>query len=400
MQPRTGAAHGADARIRIGMIGCGQRGRQHLHVLRRLQADGESVEIAAACDVYDPSLDEARALTGCRTYRHWRDLLDHPGLDAVIIAAPDHWHAAMGIAAVQAGKDVFCETPMALSVEEAAAFRKVVRDSGRVVRFNVPQFHDPRWRAVQNFVRWGAAGSVRWIQCNCGNSRGAAASNADAADFMPERLDWEGFLGPAPSRPFSADRFFDWWKYWDYSHGVCAPLLFNHLAVILHALGDAAPLLVSSAGGIFAHGEQETPDAVLSNVECAGGTTVVLVAGPANGSAPITVIRGRDACVELRGDVLRVTPERERRRPVRIGASETSAVQKIAGKKEYSAPEKTLKHWIDAVRTRSGDGCNVDTACHAQTALCMAMDAYRRGVAIRAEDENSAAVTNGGQAVI
>ncbi|HEX72914.1 MAG TPA: Gfo/Idh/MocA family oxidoreductase, partial [Candidatus Hydrogenedentes bacterium] len=265
MPHRTGVARSVapSMRIRVGVIGCGQQGRKHLRTLRWLQEDEKSIEIAAASDVYDRALDEARALTGCRTYHHWRDLLAHPGLDAVIIAAPDHWHAAMGVAAVQAGKNVFCETPMALSVEEAMAFRDAVRASRKTVWFNVPEFFNPRWRAVQNFVRWGAAGPVRWIQCNCGNSRGAAASNADAADFMPELLDWEGFLGPAPAQPFSADRFLGWRKYWDYSHGVCASLLFNHLAVILHALGDVAPRLASSAGGVFAYGEQETPDAVL-----------------------------------------------------------------------------------------------------------------------------------------
>ena len=203
MPHRAGFARNIEppTRIRVGVIGCGHRGRQHLRVLRRLQAEGQNIEIVAACDVYDRALEEVRALTGCRTYHHWRDLLAHPGLDAAIIATPDHWHAAMGIAAVQAGKDVFCETPMALSVEEAAAFRHVVHDSDQIVRFNVPEFYNPRWHAVQNFVRWGAAGPVRWIQCNCGNSRGAAASNTDAADFMPELVDWEDFLGPAPPQP-------------------------------------------------------------------------------------------------------------------------------------------------------------------------------------------------------
>mgnify|MGYP005842612317 FL=1 len=384
MHRRACAARGVTPSmpIRVGVIGCGQQGRKHLRGLRRLEESGKNIEIAAASDVYVPALESARALTGCRTYHHWRDLLEHPGLDAVIIAAPDHWHAAMGAAAVQAGKDVFCETPMALSKEEATAFRDAVRDSDRIVLFNVPEFFNPRWRAVQNFLRWGAAGPVRWIQCNCGNSRGATASNADAADFMPNLLDWEGFLGPASSQPFSVDRFLGWRKYWDYSHGVCASLLFNHLAVILHALGDVAPRLASSTGGVFAHGKQETPDAVLSNIECAGGTTVVLVAGPSNSNAPVTVIRGRDACVDLRGDVLRVTPERQRTQSAHPGRDTTAPTRTTEGKEENILADKTLRHWIDAVRNRAADGCNADIACHAQTALCMAMDAYRQTLAI------------------
>jgi len=130
----TGLFHsaGAGGALRLGLVGCGRRG---LELLSQLSAIPSPTHIVAAvCDVHRGRRARARALSGALDCAHWRDLVQRSDIDAVIVATPDHTHAVISIAAMEAGKDVYCERPMALDIEEARAFCECAARTGRVVQ--------------------------------------------------------------------------------------------------------------------------------------------------------------------------------------------------------------------------------------------------------------------------
>src|SRR5881392_2936957 len=115
----AGKIAGANDRVNVGLIGCGGRGR----LVAKLMREVPNVEIAAVCDVFDPQAAAAqeRAGPGCRSYRDFRNLIEQKGVDAVVIATPDHWHAIPAVLACQAGKDVYCEKPLSWRIAEGRA---------------------------------------------------------------------------------------------------------------------------------------------------------------------------------------------------------------------------------------------------------------------------------------
>src|SRR6185312_13749769 len=122
---------GANDRLRVGIIGSGGRGRYLTAQFKELGAN-----MAAVCDVYEPNLQAGlkEASTGAKSFRDYRKLLDDKSVDAVIVATPDHWHARMVIDAVEAGKDVYVEKPLAHKIDEGFRIIEAVRRTRRVVQ--------------------------------------------------------------------------------------------------------------------------------------------------------------------------------------------------------------------------------------------------------------------------
>ncbi|MBE3070121.1 MAG: Gfo/Idh/MocA family oxidoreductase, partial [Planctomycetes bacterium] len=172
----SAAARGADGavapagRITVGLIGIGAMGRGHLG---RLVAD-PIIRLAAVCDVDRLRRDDAKrgteeayaaaaggAYRGCAAYNDYRELLARPDIDAVVIATPDHWHAVQSIDAARAGKDVYCEKPVSLTIDEGRRLVETVRRGGRVFQTGTQYRSNPTIRRVCDFVRAGGLGRVR-----------------------------------------------------------------------------------------------------------------------------------------------------------------------------------------------------------------------------------------------
>ena len=156
-----GRAVAANDRIRVGVIGIGGRGTFHLQAALRRARDKGDVEVAALCDVYQARLDRAASRApGAKTYVHHQELLQHPGLDAVMIATPDHWHAPITLAALDKGLDVYCEKPMTHTLEEARVVRDRVRQKIRVMQVGVQALSWDRWHKIREVVQAGTLGKV------------------------------------------------------------------------------------------------------------------------------------------------------------------------------------------------------------------------------------------------
>ncbi len=362
---RTARASSANDTVRIGLIGCGARG---LELLERAKAHGGAV--TAVCDVFEPRRQRAEALAQARAHTDWRSVLDRKDLDAVIVATPDHWHAAMAVAAMESGKDVYCETPMAHTLEEAKAFRDAALRTRRVVQIGAERASHPQWAAAAELVRSGAVGTLVWSQGGYARP-GAAETPAprENAIATPATLDWQAFLGSSPAREFDPHRFYHWRNYWDYSSGAATEALYDKLAALLIATGERMPERVSAAGGVYTRDGREAPDTFVMSAEYPGGHTIVLASSMANDYGLPAVIRGERATLELRGDSIKIVPE--------LSNGEPAETIRVA-----SGPDH-LGQWLDCIRSRESCACDAALGYHATVAMTMAAEACRTARTLR-----------------
>ncbi len=212
-------------RIAVGVIGCGPQGRGDM----RNFLNEKNCRIVAVCDVKKDQLALAqRAVndhyqaTDCRTFHDFRELVARKDIDACLIATPDHWHVLAALAAVKAGKDVYLEKPLGLSLEADQALRKAVRKHQRVFQFGTQQRSGRMfWQACQ-LVRNGRIGQLRHINVWCPGSTPGGSRKVVAP---PAELDYDFWLGPAPEAPHTENLCTDqsalktWWFISNYTLG-------------------------------------------------------------------------------------------------------------------------------------------------------------------------------------
>lgn len=250
---RSVAADKPSDRLAVGFIGVGTMGRGHLggHL-------GESgVEVVAVCDVVKERLDHAveavekryadrvksGAYKGTRAYADFRELLAHPGLDAVVIATPDHWHAIPCVLAARAGKHIYCEKPLTHTVAEGrwiadeVAKAKVVFQTGSQQR---SEFGGHFRKAVE-YVWNGRIGTLKTVRIGVG---GPARPCDLPTQDVPPGTDWDAWLGPAPERgynevlcPKGVHKHFPAWRdYREYAGGQLADMGAHHFDIAQWAL--------------------------------------------------------------------------------------------------------------------------------------------------------------------
>ncbi len=250
---------GANERIGLGIIGCGNRGSADwTRFLAR-----PDVTPVAVCDVYQPYLDKGIQLSGgkAKAYKDYRRLLDDKDVDAVIIATPDHWHALQTVAACDAGKDVYCEKPLTLFVKEGAAMLAAARRHKRVVQTGSQQRSGAHYARAVELIRQGHIGEVHQVSVGFTRNVGAGFLPKDAP-VNASNLDWDMWLGPAPQVPFDPFRcLYNFRWFWDYSGGQMTNFGAHHLDIVRWALGARAPQSVAAFGGRYVVKDGgETPD--------------------------------------------------------------------------------------------------------------------------------------------
>ena len=193
----------ANEQIHLGFVGVGGMGRSHFNRL----IDRSDVHVVAACDADRKRQKDAQDYAAAKgqdvtTYVDFREMLDrHPSIDAVFVATPDHWHALAAIACMQAGKDVYCEKPLALTLGEGRKMVEAARRYDRVCQMGTMQRSDqPQFRHACELVTNGRIGTLEKVVCFFG-----ANPHADYVqdEEPPDYLDWDFYLGPAPWRPFN-----------------------------------------------------------------------------------------------------------------------------------------------------------------------------------------------------
>jgi predicted dehydrogenase len=273
--PAAGRA-AASERVRVAIIGLRSRGLDHL----KLFSAEPGAEVVAVCDVDDKMLAKAVAASPSsggespRTEKDFRRLLDDKSIDAVTIAAPDHWHGLMTVMACQAGKDVYVEKPASHNVVEGRRMVEAARKYRRVVLVGTQRRSSPWVAEAIGRVRDGSIGKVgmarAWIhQVRPGIGHGKPGP-------VPPGVDYAMWQGPAPDRPFYPNRFhYNWHWFWNWGTGELGNNGIHAVDVARWGLGVDAPVAVTSGGGKFIFDDdQEVPDTQVTTWEFPGACLV------------------------------------------------------------------------------------------------------------------------------
>jgi len=251
-------------KLQIGVIGCNGMGWSNTNSMLKM----DDVDLVAICDVDQNVITKRLAsYEKLRTnkptvYSDYRELIQNPEIDAVIIGTPDHWHCMPMVEAVQAGKHVYVEKPIANTIEECRLMVEAARNSGKIVQVGQWQRSGPHYRDAIDIVRSGKLGNIRLVKVWAyqGWMKPVKVLPDEAT---PKGVDYDFWLGPAPMRTFNKNRFhFNFRWFWDYAGGLMTDWGVHEIDIALFAMQVNAPLSVMASGGKLAYPDDasETPD--------------------------------------------------------------------------------------------------------------------------------------------
>jgi predicted dehydrogenase len=274
---------GANDKANVGIVGLGGRGTNHLDAYSK---NVPGARVAGLCDVDQASRERAQARLKtnggdkAKEFEDMRQMFSDPGIDAVSIATPNHWHALASIWAMKAGKDVYCEKPACYNIHEGQQMLKVSRETKRLVQIGSQHRSIPwKMKAIQS-LQQGLIGPIYMAKGLCFKRRPSIGHAADQP--TPKGVNWDLFLGPAPMRPYNPLRFkYNWHWFWDTGNGDIGNQGVHEMGVARWALGDPEwPKTAYAQGGKYAYNDdQETPNTLLASYDFGGRELVFEVRG-------------------------------------------------------------------------------------------------------------------------
>ncbi len=435
--------------INIGIIGIGIRGTQLLrgagfihpslveewkkseeknpndHRYKEyLEQEDLNIRLTGVCDIYDIRAEKAME-SGANIYRGgfdaemtdapvryrtYKEMLASKDIDAVIIAAPDHWHGTLTIEAAKAGKHIYCEKPMTWTVPETYEVVKAVKENKITFQLgHQNRQNDSYFKAKEAFEK-GAIGKVNLIEVttNRNSPNGAWVYPIDK-EANEQNIDWKQFIGPAPDHAFSLERFFRWRCWWDYSTGLSGDLFTHDYDAMNQILDLGIPHSVVSSGGIYFYKDGRTVPDVLNTVleYPEKDLSLIYSASLASNKSRGRAIMGHDGYMDVGGS-LKIYADRNSTKykediknnlidpkvPIysyapgqkKVDAVTSATEQYFAsrgllysyqGTKRVSTTHLHIKDWINAIRTNTQPACNIDFGFEEAITAHMGTIAYR-----------------------
>jgi len=459
--------------IRLGLIGFGIRGKQLMRAIGFAEPsyidslteakkknpddtrydlfreqDDLNVVINGVCDIFDV-YSEAAMLTGSNIYREgsggkfgppprrygtYQELIAADDIDAVIIAAPDHWHGTIAMAAARAGKHVYCEKPMTWTVPETYMVRAAVKEAGIVFQLGHQGRQTASYQKAAEIIKNDLLGQVSLIEvCTNRNTPNGAWVYPIIEGSGPGTIDWkqfegdparikeyedymrscglERFMGPQERSRFSLERFFRWRCWWDYSTGLSGDLLTHEYDAVNQIMHVGIPHSAASSGGIYYFRDGRTvPDLLQTTFEWPDrGLSMLYSATLASSRDRGKVFMGHDASMEV-SDILMITADRNSDRYAgKIskgiiptdqpfftyvpGQSKVDAVTSATelyfaqrgllytyvNGKRYDTTHLHLREWLECIRQGETPSCNIDMAFQEAITAHMGTRAYLEG---------------------
>ncbi|MDR0429698.1 MAG: Gfo/Idh/MocA family oxidoreductase [Tannerellaceae bacterium] len=459
--------------IRIGIIGFGIRGKQLLRAAgfaepswidtmmeaaktnkndtryqQYKEQDNLNIEITAVCDIFDVYGNDAilagsnvnrEGLNGTfgkapKRYRHYKELLAANDVDAVIIAAPDHWHSTMAMDAAKAGKHVYVEKPLSWTVPETYMVRQVIKETGVVFQLGHQGRQTDCYQKAEEIIGKGLLGDVNLIEvCTNRNSPNGAwvydiieGSNPTTIDWKqfegdPERIkeymDYmtkyglERYVGPDERSKFSLERFFRWRCWWDYSTGLSGDLLTHEYDAVNQIMHVGIPHSATSSGGVYFFKDGRTvPDVLQTTFEFPDkDMTMLYSATLASSRGRGKVFMGHDASMEV-SNILQITVDKNSTRyadkigqgiihtdapfynyvpgqdssdsvtsPTELYFAQRGLLYTYVNGKRYDTTHLHIREWLECIRQKKTPSCNIDQAFEEAMTAHMGTRAFLEG---------------------
>jgi len=344
--------------VKIGVIGTGGMGTAHCNAFARLAKAGRfDCRIVALADVCDERLahcqkqlqDEWQKDVKVDTYKDYTQLLARKDLHGVLIASPEHWHSKQAEDTIASGKDVYCEKPMTLHVEDAFRLCDVMQHNPeRLLQVGTQYITEQRYLETGKLIKSGAVGLPTWSQTSyCRNSKDGEWNYYEInPEWQPGvNLDWEGWCGPSGKAPWDPKVYARWRRYKRYSTGIIGDLLVHQITPLIRALDQGWPVRVVASGAHIVDKAMENHDQVNLNVEFETGHVLTVAGSTCNEEGVPPMVRCNKATIFL-GNMSEVVV-----RPQRIWAEEVEE-QKIPCKVARDQQDELRVDWIESIRTR------------------------------------------------
>ncbi len=383
----AGGQTAPNSRIVVGCIGVGPQGQGDMGGFLQ-QKDAQ---VVAVCDVKTDQLDQARQSVNrhygnqdCATYADFRELLARKDIDACLIATPDHWHVPVGIAAVRAGKDIYVEKPMGLTMGEDQALRREVHKHRRIFQFGTQQRSSRLFRLACELVRSGKIGQLKHINVW---APGSAPGGSTKVVPVPANLNYEMWLGPAQFRPYTEDLCTHdggkktWWFNTAFAVGFIAGWGIHPIDIAVWGADlFSGPIEIEGRGTFYAEGACDTATVWNVHMKFASGVTMTFVGVPNGGNAGQatcdkwpqeaewktryrritshgTAFEGTDGWVHIDRDGINLQPENL------IDVNEDSLKLQLLRSSHHQ------KNFLDSVRSRKDTVCPIDESVRSDS-LC------------------------------
>jgi predicted dehydrogenase len=404
--PAVLAQKGPNDTIGLAVIGVGTRGYYLFQEFQKIQG----VEIRSICDLYDGNLKRAREAAKndrVKTGKEWEKVMADPDIDAVVIATPDFWHAPMTIRAAESKKDVYVEKGWCTKLEDAKRMRAALKENKTVMQLGHNYNSMAQFFKAREIFRSGELGKVAAIRLYIDRTGAfpewqffqTYENPVMPKDASPETIDWARFTANATQRPFDAERFFLWRKWFEYGTGIAGDLL-SHLwdsANMVAGLG-IPETTVTQGGNYFWKDGRDVPDQwnVLMDYPKKELSVSFECTFHNRHYGEVEQFLGRDKTLEVSPRFCR-TFEAEWKPEYKDRSAKNAKALAALGYEPQDAPpipDYTLKrdelqvssHWqdfIDCVRSRATPRCSVDRAFEEAATIFLSVEAYKRNAKVR-----------------
>jgi predicted dehydrogenase len=363
------SAFGANDAVRIGHIGVKNRGMQNLKPLIK--------HAVAVCDVDKNVLEHAKEAVekqgrSCKAFADYRRLLDDKEIDAVVVSTPDHWHAQIEIDSCAAGKDVYCEKPLSLTIDEGKAMVAAARKHNRIVQTGSQQRSEDQFRLACELVRSGRIGKVHTVKVGLPGVNFDGPAVPDTTP--PPELDYNFWLGPAPDRPYNPKHVHYLFRFfWDYSGGQMTNFGAHHLDIAQWGLNrdESGPVAVEATATFNKDGWFETPESSRLVYTYDDGVKILCEQGKGSKYKGGCLFEGDKGTIFVSRKVIESKPD-----GIAGEAIGKDDVHLYVSKDHY-------QNWLDCIKSREKPICDVAIGHRSATVCHLGNIAIRLGRPIR-----------------
>jgi predicted dehydrogenase len=372
---------GANDRVRVGMIGVGDRGNDLLDQVVKVP----NVDLVVMADVYSRRRDQAKnKVPTIQTVSDYRRLLDMKDIDGVIVASPLHIHARHFVDTLAAGKDLYAEKTMTWSIPEADKCFAAAKASDRVVQIGLQHESAGATADAREWIRDGRVGKVTqvesWMGRNTPHGKGQWV-RAVPSDCTPQNVEWSAFLNGRPDRPFDGYKFINWRLFWEFAGGNCAENMVHQIAWIMSVLDLPAPSAAYMSGGVFSEKDgREVPDTIAVTLDFPKDIVVTWQSTFSNKHYELgDRILGSNGTLEHHfGEALQYWPEK-------VNRPDAEAMKGNAHDQDH------MKNWIDCIRSRGTPNAPVELGYRSAMAVHMANLSYKNKKRLTLEEARAIA---------